>query len=134
MDRGAQQATESRQLIHTAGSQKRTQFCKGNQNPVRKQMKTYESRLCCRETCKMRVREGRIVTLRSADLQRCTENGYTPRPPTVRPRELDSSSSAQFSRSVASDPMDRSTPGLPVHQQLPQLTETHVHGVSDADL
>ena len=29
------------------------------------------------------------------------------------------------------DPMNRSTPGLPVHHQLPELTETHVHRVSD---
>ena len=28
--------------------------------------------------------------------------------------------------------MDRSTPGLPVHHQLPESTQTHVHGVSDA--
>ena len=25
------------------------------------------------------------------------------------------------------DPMNRSTPGLPVHQQLPESTQTHVH-------
>ena len=30
------------------------------------------------------------------------------------------------------DPMNRSTPGLPVHHQLPELSQTHVHGVSDA--
>ena len=30
------------------------------------------------------------------------------------------------------DPMDYSTPGLPVHHQLPELTQTHVHWVSDA--
>ena len=30
------------------------------------------------------------------------------------------------------DPMNRSTPGLPVHHQLPDFTETHVHWVSDA--
>ena len=29
------------------------------------------------------------------------------------------------------DPMDCSTPGLPVHHQLPELTQTHVHWVSD---
>ena len=28
--------------------------------------------------------------------------------------------------------MDRSTPGLPVHHQLPELTQTHVHRVGDA--
>ena len=30
------------------------------------------------------------------------------------------------------DPMDKSTPALPVHHQLPEFTQTHVHGVSDA--
>ena len=29
-------------------------------------------------------------------------------------------------------PMNRSTPGLPVHHQLPEFTQTHVHRVSDA--
>ena len=30
------------------------------------------------------------------------------------------------------DPMNLSTPGLPVHHQLPEFTQTHVHRVSDA--
>ena len=30
------------------------------------------------------------------------------------------------------DTMNRSTPGLPVHHQLPEFTQTHVHRVSDA--
>ena len=30
------------------------------------------------------------------------------------------------------DPMNRSTPGLPVHHQLLEFTKTHVHRVSDA--
>ena len=25
------------------------------------------------------------------------------------------------------NPMNRSTPGLPVHHQLPELTQTHIH-------
>ena len=29
-------------------------------------------------------------------------------------------------------PMNCSTPGLPVHHQLPEFTQTHVHRVSDA--
>ena len=29
------------------------------------------------------------------------------------------------------DPMNCSTPGLPVHHQLPEFTQTHVHQVSD---
>ena len=30
------------------------------------------------------------------------------------------------------DPMNHSTPGLPVHYQLPEFTQTHVHRVGDA--
>ena len=30
------------------------------------------------------------------------------------------------------DPMNHSTPRLPVHHQLPEFTQTHVHRVSDA--
>ena len=45
-------------------------------------------------------------------------------------------SSVQFSRSVVCptlcDPMNRSIPGLPVHHQLPEFTQTHVHRVGDA--
>ena len=46
--------------------------------------------------------------------------------------------SVQFSCSVPQsylalcDPMNCSTPGLPVHHQLPEFTQTHVHQVSDA--
>ena len=48
------------------------------------------------------------------------------------------SSSLQFSSVAQScptlcDPMNRSTPGLPVHQQLLEFTQTHVHWVSDAN-
>ena len=46
-------------------------------------------------------------------------------------------SSVQFSSVAQScptlcDPMDFSTPGLPVHHQLPEFTQTHVHWVTDA--
>ena len=30
------------------------------------------------------------------------------------------------------NPMNRSMPGLPVHHQLPESTQTHVHRISDA--
>ena len=45
--------------------------------------------------------------------------------------------SVQFSSVAQScptlcDPMNRSTPGLPVHHQLLEFTQTHVHWVSDA--
>ena len=45
--------------------------------------------------------------------------------------------SVQFSSVAQScptlcNPMNCSTPGLPVHHQLPEFTQTHVHRVSDA--
>ena len=46
-------------------------------------------------------------------------------------------SSVQFSSfaqscSTLCDPMNRSTPGLPVHRQLLEFTQAHVHRVGDA--
>ena len=46
-------------------------------------------------------------------------------------------SSGQFNSVVQScatlwDPMNRSMPGLPVHHQLQEFTQTHVHRVGDA--
>ena len=51
--------------------------------------------------------------------------------------ELSSFSLVQFSSVAQScptlcDPMNRSTPDLPVHHQLQEFTQTHVHRVSDA--
>ena len=43
-----------------------------------------------------------------------------------------SQSVQSLSRVRLCDPMNRSTPGLPVHHQLPEFTKTHVHRVSDA--
>ena len=45
--------------------------------------------------------------------------------------------SVQFSSAAQSfltlcNPMNRSMPGLPVHYQLPEFTQTHIHRVSDA--
>ena len=41
-------------------------------------------------------------------------------------------SSVAQSHLTLCDPMNRSTPGLPVHHQLPEFTQTHAHGVGDA--
>ena len=46
-------------------------------------------------------------------------------------------SSVQFSSVAQScptlcDPMNCSTPGLPVHHHLPEFTQTHIHRVGDA--
>ena len=50
---------------------------------------------------------------------------------TTRHQCLQFSSVAQSCPTLC-DPMNRSTPGLPVHHQLPKLTQTHVHRVGDA--
>ena len=52
-------------------------------------------------------------------------------------RPSSSSSRLQFSPvaqscPTLSNPMDCSMPGFPVHHQLPELAQTHVHWVSDA--
>ena len=54
-----------------------------------------------------------------------------------RPGLLGKSPNAQFSSVAQScptlcDPSNCSTPGLPVHHQLPEFTQTHVHRVRDA--
>ena len=71
-------------------------------------------------------------------------NLHTPKPPLLQPSVGCVKSLFAFSkesiqiRSVVQscltlcDPMNRSTTGLPVHHQLPEFTETHVHRVSDA--
>ena len=46
-------------------------------------------------------------------------------------KEIQFSSVAQSCPTLC-DPVNHSTPGLPVHHQLPELTQTHVHQVSDA--
>ena len=56
---------------------------------------------------------------------------------TVRPCHLSVSHivvSVQFSQSCLTllDPMDLSTPGIPVHHQLPEFAQTHAHWVGDA--
>ena len=65
------------------------------------------------------------------------ENGYTYMYGWVPPlftwnTTVQFSSVQSLSRDWLCDPMNRSTPGLPVHHQLPELTQTHVHRVSDA--
>ena len=58
----------------------------------------------------------------------------------ISPGNLDSSlcffqpssvSSVTQSCLTLCDPMNRSTPGLPIHHQLPEFTQTHIHRVSD---
>ena len=53
------------------------------------------------------------------------------------PDSIIHASTVQFSSVAQScptlcDPMNHSTPGFPVHHQLPEFTQTHVHRVGDA--
>ena len=56
----------------------------------------------------------------------------------LEPQKIKSDTVSTVSPSVAQsyptlcDPMNHSTPGLPVHHQLPEITQTQVHRVSDA--
>ena len=47
-------------------------------------------------------------------------------------QQIRSDQSLSRVRLFVTDPMNRSIPGLPVHHQLPEFTQTHVHRVSDA--
>ena len=51
--------------------------------------------------------------------------------------EVENTVSVQFTSVTQScptlcDPMNHSMPGLPVHHQIPEFTQTHVHRVGDA--
>ena len=55
----------------------------------------------------------------------------------IRQRFFSACNYVQFSSVAQScptfcDPMNRSTPGLPVHHHLPEFTQTHIHRVRDA--
>ena len=55
----------------------------------------------------------------------------------IRQGQPDSTCSVQFSSVAQScltlcNPMNHSTAGLPVHHQLPEFTQTHVHQADDA--
>ena len=53
---------------------------------------------------------------------------------TVQKRQFFSTQVSSVAQScpILCDPMNHSTPGLPVHHQLPEFTQTHVHQVADA--
>ena len=57
---------------------------------------------------------------------------FTTEPREAHTQTYSSVSSVAQSCPTLCDPMNRSTPGLPVHHQLPEFTQTHVHRVSDA--
>jgi len=68
--------------------------------------------------------------LQSMGLQRIGHDLVT-KPPPHEVTSVQFSSVAQSCPTLC-DPMNHSTPGLPVHHQLPEFTQTHIHRVSDA--
>ena len=56
---------------------------------------------------------------------------YLPHLPPYQPPTIQFNSVVQSCLTLC-DPMDCSTPGLPVHHQLPEFTQTHVHWTGDA--
>ena len=78
-----------------------------------------------------------LVSWKSLHLKSLTEASGKPIATQVDCKCRQKAVSVQFSSVAQScqtlcDPMDCSTPGLPVHHQLPKLAQTHVHWVSDA--
>ena len=61
-------------------------------------------------------------------LLKCDYNHLDPR----KIYNYDQCSSVAQSCPTLCDPMNRSMPGLPVHHQLPEFTQTHVHRAGDA--
>ena len=85
---------------------------------MKKEMTTH----CSVLTWEISWTEGPGVTKSQARLSICTSVAF---------------SSVQFSSITQScltlcDPINRSTPGLPVHHQLPEFTQTHIHRLGDA--
>ena len=61
----------------------------------------------------------------------CIDGGFFITEPPRKLSNFQFSSVQLLSRVQLCDPMDRSTPGLPVHHQLPEFTQTHIHRTSD---
>ena len=112
----------------------------GQENPLEKGMATYFSILALR--IPWAEEPGRLQSMQS---QRVRHNWATKHKHEVQRNserlfdwsKITQFSSVQFSSVAQScptlcDPMDRSMPGLPVHHQFLEFTQTHVHGVSDA--
>ena len=88
--------------------------------------------------------DGEESTCNAGDLGSIPVSGRYPAEGNANPPQysylknsVDRGASVQFSSFAQScptlcDPMNRSTPGLPVHHELPEFTQTHVHRVSDA--
>ena len=81
----------------------------------------------CSRTMLYKLRVNREKLLREKAKQQCSQKWFLKMH--IRSDQIRSVSQ---SCPTLCDPMNRSTPGLPVPHQLPEFTETHVHRVSDA--
>ena len=116
MDRGAWQAIvhgvakSQTQLSNFTTSLHTTQYQK-NKNPVKK---------CKKDLNRDVFKED--IQIANKHMKRCL----------IQLIISQSVSSVTQSSPTLCDPMNRSTPGLPVHHKLPEFTQTHVHRVGDA--
>ena len=97
-------------------------------------MKTYSVKFCEGSRRELWVQEGKDRNNITINFLTCTGNFWWV---VVDTNVLWYLSSVQFSSAAQScrtlcDPMNCNTPGLPVHYQLPEFTQTHVHQVGDA--
>ena len=90
----------------------------GWEDPLEEGMSTHSSILAWRIPC----------TEQSGGLQSIESQSQ----PQLKPLSMHQIRSVPQLCPTICDAMNRSTPGLPVHHQLPEFTETHVHWVSDA--
>ena len=100
----------------------------GQKDPLGEEMAT------CFLTWKIPWTE-RAGGLQSMGSQRVRHHWISTRTQVINPQiEAKSHQFSSVSQSCPTlcDPMNRSTPGLPVHHQLPEFTQTDVHWVGDA--
>ena len=97
----------------------------GQEDPLEKEMATHSSILAWR--IPWTEEPGRVQSMGS---QRVRHNRATKL--SLSLSYLNQFSSVAQSCPTLCDPMNCSTPGLPVHHQLPEFTQTQVHRVGDA--
>ena len=92
------------------------------------------------EEAEPKQKQSPVVDVSSGESKvRCCKEQYCKGPWNVRSLNQDKFSSVPFSSVTQAcltlcDPMDCSMPGFPVHHQLPQPAQTHVHQVHDVIL
>ena len=102
---------------------------------AKRHMKTCSILLIIRVIIKTTVRY-HLILVRMKIIKKSTNNKYWrefgKKEPSYTVVRSDQIRSVAQSCLTLCDPMNHSTPGLPVHHQLPEFTQTHVHLVSDA--